>query len=125
MKRVLKTRVFTRWMKKTDLTNQALIDAIVEFESGLWDADLGGHVYKKRVALPGRGKSGSTRTLIAVNKGDKCFFMYGFQKNEKGNISKKELEAIQKAANDYLKLTEKEMIEFIQTGLLEEIHNET
>jgi hypothetical protein len=32
-------------------------------QQGLIDADLGGGVIKKRVPLPGRGKSGSTRTL--------------------------------------------------------------
>nr|WP_263469118.1 type II toxin-antitoxin system RelE/ParE family toxin [Stenotrophomonas sp. CFS3442] len=31
-------------------------------EGGLVDADLGGGIFKKRVALPGRGKRGSVRT---------------------------------------------------------------
>jgi len=30
------------------------------------DADLGGRVFEQRVALPGRGKSGSLRTLRAL-----------------------------------------------------------
>lgn len=36
-----------------------------EMERGLIDADLGGHVVKKRVAIGGRGKSGGVRTLLA------------------------------------------------------------
>jgi hypothetical protein len=65
MRRVFKTRHFSRWMRKTDLTDVALCAAVVEMAAGLVDADLGGGIVKKRVALPSRGKSGSVRTLIA------------------------------------------------------------
>jgi hypothetical protein len=71
MKRVLKTRTFCRWMRKTELTNEALYDAVIEMQHGLCDASLGGNVYKKRVSLPGKGKRGSTRTLVATNKGNR------------------------------------------------------
>lgn len=63
-------------MRKTELTNEDLRHAIREMSSGLIDADLGGHVIKKRVALPGRGKRGSTRTLVATNRDDKWFFVF-------------------------------------------------
>lgn len=53
MRRVFKTRHFSRWMRKTELTDQALCEAIVAMEQGLIDADLGGGVIKKRVPLPG------------------------------------------------------------------------
>ena len=72
-RRVFKTRHFSRWVRKTELTDRALCDAIVEMEKGLLDADLGGDVVKKRVPLPGRGKSGSVRTLIATNKDNRWF----------------------------------------------------
>jgi hypothetical protein len=67
MKRILKTRTFKRWMRKTLIKDGMLRKAIEEMERGLVDADLGGNIFKKRIALPGRGKSGSTRTLIATN----------------------------------------------------------
>ena len=63
MRRVFKTRQFSKWMRKTDLTDTALCQAVQEMVSGLVDADLGGDVLKKRVALPGRGKRGGVRTL--------------------------------------------------------------
>ena len=91
MKRILKTRTFNRWLRKTLLTDTALLKAIDEMEQGLVDADLGGNIYKKRVALPGRGKSGSTRTLIATNRQNRWFFMFGFEKNDKENITQAEL----------------------------------
>lgn len=49
-------------------------------ERGLIDADLGGGVYKKRIALPGRGKRGITRTLIATNRANRWIFLTGFEK---------------------------------------------
>ena len=58
---VFKTRHFTRWMRKTTLTDAALCQAVREMANGLIDADMGGDVVKKRVALPGRGKSGGVR----------------------------------------------------------------
>ena len=54
MRRVFKTRHFVRWMRKTALTDGALCQAVREMVDGLVDADLGGDVVKKRVALPSR-----------------------------------------------------------------------
>lgn len=54
-------------------------------ERGLIDADLGGHVVKKRVGIGGRGKSGGARTIIAYQISDKAIFVYGFAKNARGN----------------------------------------
>ena len=102
MKRILKTRPFNRWLRKTLLDDNALLKAIDEMERGLVDADLGGNVYKKRVALPGRGKSGSTRTLIATNREDRWFFLFGFEKNDRENITQAELAYLQGAAQIFL-----------------------
>lgn len=62
MNRVFKTRHFSRWMRKTELTNEALCTAVGEMAQRLIDADLGGGVVKKRVGLAGRGKRGGART---------------------------------------------------------------
>jgi len=42
---------------------------------GLIDADLGGHLVKKRVPLPGRGKSGGARTIVAFRAGHHTFYL--------------------------------------------------
>lgn len=47
-----------RWKEKHGLSDQVLFKAVDEIEQGLIDADLGGSILKKRVALPGRGKRG-------------------------------------------------------------------
>ena len=80
MRRVLKTRYFSKWMKKTELTDQSLCGAVTEMTLGLFDANLGGHIFKKRVGIANKGKRSGARTLIASNLGSKWFFVYGFQK---------------------------------------------
>lgn len=108
-------------MRRTGLSDAALCEAVSEMRQGLVDADLGGGVVKKRVALPGRGKSGGARTLVATNRADRWFFIFGFAKNERANVSDEELEALQTLAADLLKLAAKELDTLIGTGALQEI----
>jgi hypothetical protein len=122
MKRILKTRTFNRWLRKTLLTDTALLKAIDEMEQGLVDADLGGNIYKKRVALPGRGKSGSTRTLIATNRQNRWFFMFGFEKNDKENITQAELAYLQEVAQIFLGYSSDELQLAIDKGELLEVY---
>ena len=122
MKRILKTRTFCRWLRKTLLTDTVLLKAIDEMERGLVDADLGGNVYKKRVALPGRGKSGSTRTLIATNRQDRWFFMFGFEKNDKENITQAELAYLQEVAQIFLGYSSDELQLAIDKGEFLEVY---
>lgn len=124
MKRVFKTRHFSRWMRKTGLSDQVLCAAILEMESGLIDADLGGGIVKKRVALPGRGKSGSTRTLVATNKGTRWFFVFGFEKSDRANVGSRELVALQAIAADLLKLAPGELETEVSNEVLQEICND-
>jgi hypothetical protein len=63
MTRTLKRKDFARWQASENLPDATLCKAVQEMESGLIDADLGGFLYKKRVARPGGGKSGGYRTL--------------------------------------------------------------
>jgi len=121
MQRVFKTRYFFRWMRKIKLTDKALCAAVIEMEAGLFDADLGGDILKKRVALPGRGKSGSTRTLVATNKNKRWFFVFGFEKSDRANINKKELEALQEIAMDLLNLDPNQLDCQVDNGALQEI----
>ena len=85
---------------------------------------MGGSVVEKRIALPGRGKSGSARTLIATNKGSPWFFLFGFEKNERANVSAKELEALQEIAIDLLKHSTAELDALVASKTLQEICND-
>jgi hypothetical protein len=63
-RRFFKLKTFSRWAKKI-LTDAQLRAAAQEILNGQFEADLGGGVCKKRIAIAGKGKSGSTRTLVA------------------------------------------------------------
>ena len=49
-KRVFKTKIFDRWAMKL-LSDDMLCRAAREIEQGLFEADLGGGICKKRVAI--------------------------------------------------------------------------
>jgi hypothetical protein len=49
--RVFKTKWFSRWARKQGVEDAALLMAVAEMAAGLVDADLGGHVVKKRIPL--------------------------------------------------------------------------
>lgn len=121
MSRTFKTRHFCRWMRKTELTDALLCAAVREMTQGLIDADLGGGVVKKRVGLAGRGKRGGARTLLATNKDDRWFFVFGFEKNERANIGTEEKEALQSLAQDLLARTVSELAAAVEDGSLQEI----
>lgn len=122
---IYKTRHFNRWARKADLSDEALCQAVAEIRQGLVDADLGGGIIKKRIALPGHGKRGSTRTLLATNRNDRWVFVYGFEKNERANISDNELEALKLLADDLLALTVSQISEAVSNGSLVEVAYET
>ena len=119
--RVFRTRTFTRWMGKAGLTDKDLSQAVVEMAQGLIDADLGGHVIKKRVALAGRGKRGGARTVVATNLTDRWFFLYGFGKNERANINRDELKFFQEVARDFLEFSDQQLQVAIAAGEMTEV----
>jgi hypothetical protein len=102
---IYKTRWFDRWARKEGITTPVLCAAVQEMVAGLYEADLGGGLLKKRIARPGQGKRGGFRTLVATNKGNRWIFVYGFPKNERGNIDRDEEVALKKLAAHLLSLT--------------------
>lgn len=121
---IAKTKRFDRWARKISLTDALILRAVEEMAKGLIDAELGGGIFKKRIALPGKGKSGSVRTLLATNSNDRWFFVFGFEKNERANISTKELEALKVLADDLLSLQDAQICMAIADGALVEVQNE-
>lgn len=119
--RIFKNKAFTKWAEKEGLNDDVLQIAVDEMERGLIDADLGGHVVKKRVAVGGRGKRGGVRTLLAYKSGDKAFFMYGFAKNARANVSTDELKALKHLAKELMNYSDKTLTKAIQHGALIEV----
>ncbi|MEN8171214.1 MAG: type II toxin-antitoxin system RelE/ParE family toxin [Pseudomonadota bacterium] len=119
--RVFKTKLFSRWAAKENLKDEDLLVAVNELQDGLVDADLGGHVVKKRVSLSGRGKRGGARTLIAFRVKDKAFFLYGFAKSTRANINDKELKALRLLASKFLGYTDAALTKAMKAGELIEV----
>ncbi len=110
-------------MRKADVTDDALCQAVAEMTQGLFDADLGGGVLKKRVALPGQGKRGGARTIVATKLADRWFFMYGFSRNERANIDKDELKVLQEMAKELLAFDDRQIAVALSAGEMVEVCN--
>ena len=122
--RIFKNKAFSKWAAKEGLSDEALRVAVAEIGNGLVDADLGGHVIKKRVALVGRGKSGGARTLLAYRVEDKAFFVYGFAKNAKSNIKSDELKGLKAYATVLLNYNDTELNKAVKARVLVEVNND-
>jgi hypothetical protein len=119
--RVLKRKDFARWQAGEKLPDAVLCKAVHEMETGLVDADLGGFLYKKRVARPGAGKSGGYRTLLSARIGSRYVFLHGFPKSDKANIAQDERKALQFAGKVFLELTAEDLVKALEIGVLLEV----
>ena len=124
MKRVFKTKTFDRWARKV-VSDELLCQAAREIEQGQYEADLGGGVCKKRVAVPGQGKSGSTRTLVAKKHNAAIFFLAGREKNAPGSdFSTKEVDAAKIIGHALESANIKKLDDLVATEILKEICND-
>ncbi|QLE59106.1 type II toxin-antitoxin system RelE/ParE family toxin [Nostoc sp. TCL26-01] len=119
--KIYKNRTFDRWARKEGLNNLSLCNAVNEMAAGLYDADLGGGLFKKRIAKPGKGKSGGFRTLVATNNENSWFFIFGFSKNERSNIDKDEEEALKMLSKQLLAYTPDELEQAKNSNALIEV----
>lgn len=117
MTRIPKRKDFARWQASEKLPDAALCRAGKEMESGLIDADLGLHPYKKRVARPGGGKSGGYRTLLTARIGNRYVFLHGFPKRGKANIRQDVKKALQFAGKVFLELSAENLSKALQSGV--------
>lgn len=124
MTRTLKRKDFARWQAAEKLPHAALCRAVQEMERGLIDADLGGFLYKKRVAHLGGGKSGGYRTVLSARTGSGYVFLHGFPKSNKANITQGEKRALQFAGKVFLELSPQALSKALQAGVLLEVHCE-
>jgi hypothetical protein len=120
--RIFKVSWFSRFATKEGIQDSELRDIVNNvLEVGRGDADLGGGVFKVRMARPGEGKSGGYRLIVFFRSGVRTFFVYGFEKANMGNISKKQLRNFKDAAKIALSATEKQLNDTLKTGKYEEI----
>ena len=123
--RVFKTRAFNRWAEKAGVSDTALLKAVADIEQGLVDVDLGRNLFKQRVALPGRGKSGSTRTLLATRFAGTLYFLFGFEKKDRDNITQCELGIYQSLASALVVLDDNQIDAALKASEIMEVKYES
>lgn len=119
--RIFKNKKFAKFAKKEDLADSVLCEVIGEMTKGIIHAELGGGVFKQRVARSGQGKRGGFRIIIICKIGKIAFFVHGFPKNEEDNITEVQKEKFRELAGEYLRLTEAQIMLLVKTKELTEL----
>jgi hypothetical protein len=120
-KRVFKIKTFSRWAKGV-VSDKSLCVAAQEVMAGAFEADLGGGVCKKRIALAGGGKSGGTRTLIAKKRESAIFFIVGRPKSDPGtDFTPTEQAAAKVVAKGLHAADDKKIAELLEAESIKEI----
>ena len=117
----LMTKEFAKWADKNQVAMRDLSAALDEIGQGLVDADLGGNLVKKRIPLQGRGKRGGARAILCGKQGDRIIFLHGFAKNEKSDLSPKELAAFRRLADVLVALETAQVARAIDRGIFIEV----
>ncbi len=121
---IFKTKVFSKFAKKEQISDLALLKAVERAEKGLIDADLGSYLIKQRIGRNGHGRSSGYRVLIAVRLKKRYVFITGFAKNEKDNLSDDELETAKDIASGWLNADENQIKFSLIEGELKEVKHE-
>lgn len=100
-----KLKDFARWAKKQGIPDSSLVVVITEMNRGLLGDRLGAHIYKKRIKLAGRGKRGGGRVIVLFKVQELALFLYGYLKNEQGNITENEERQLRMFAQQFSKLS--------------------
>jgi hypothetical protein len=119
--RIFKNTWFVRFARKEAIADDELREIVNQLEVDQFDADLGGGVYKQRIAQPGEGKSGGFRVIVFFKSGLRTFFIGGFEKSDMANIGPKALAEAKKQAKTLFAMTEDEIRAALSAGIFEEI----
>jgi hypothetical protein len=118
---VFVVKAFARFQRREEITDVMLCWALDNARKGLIDADLGGELVKQRVPRQGQGKRGGYRVLIALRRGERAVFLYGFGKNERPNIRSDQLAELKLYAQRWLGFDDKRIERAIADGDLSEV----
>jgi hypothetical protein len=115
--RVFATKPFLRFAQGFGIRDVELWQAVNQD----CDADLGGGVFKFRLARQGEGSSSGARAIVAMKVGRRVVLMFGFEKKDMANIKPDELREFRRAARIYLAYSEEEMTAIVRKKALLEI----
>lgn len=118
--RFFKKPWFQRFAEKEGISDAALKTMVKEIEKGKMNANLGGYVYKQRLAKDDGGKSGGYRILVFFRREDRIVCAFAFAKSDRDNITQREVVVLKKEAAVYMSLTEEQLTQLVlQKELLE------
>lgn len=126
MVRIFKNKWFQRWTRQEGIPDTILVEAAKDVLSGKVEADLGGGLFKKRLARPGSGKSGAYRIIVGYTKPNskRIIFLYAFAKNKKASLSTLEEAALSTVAESFIHATDAQVAELVKKGSILEINYE-
>jgi hypothetical protein len=119
--RIFVNRQFRKFAVDNAISGDSLCKAIREISTGLAHANLGGGVYKQRIARKGQGKSGGFRTIIFFRAHKTAFFILGFAKNEQDNLERNEIAGLKDLAGRMLNYDEQTIALALKNGALREV----
>lgn len=120
--KILATKQLSKWAKKNSVSTRDLFLAAEEVVKGDFEANLGGHIIKKRVAINNSGKSSGARMILFFKEGERLIYIHGFKKNEKANITDTELKAFKGLAKIFEVMTENQINQSIKSGYFIEVN---
>jgi hypothetical protein len=121
---VFKYTGFSRFADKEGITDNELLEIVDQLEGDQADANLGGDVFKVRVAKQGEGKSGGYRVIVYFRNEFRTFFVYGFPKSDRDNINEKELKRFKLDAKKQFSFTEEQIEARLRNRIFIEITEE-
>ena len=115
-----------KWLdKEKSVDENDLIEAANEVVEDIYEANLGGNLFKKRISnKSNQGKSSGSRLILGYQEGNNFYYLHVFNKNDKGNISIKELKALKARIKILLTFGKKELDKAIKAKVLFEIGRE-
>jgi len=122
--RIFKTKGLAKFARRERIADASMREAIGRAERGIIDADLGVGLIKQRVARPGQGRSGGYRMMVAYRTKDRAIFLLGFAKNERENISPKELAALRELVKVWLRASDDQIATAMDDDILQEVTDE-
>lgn len=115
---------FDRVFKKTRLTDSVLCYAAGDVITGVFEADLGGGVIKKRLALH-QGKRGGARTVIFFRQGTNLVYYDGWVKNLSRKyareIDQDQLDTYRDVARMFFRANSEVMSLLVRSGMVREV----
>jgi len=115
-----------KFVRKERVSDVALCRTASEVVAGVFgagEADLGGGLFKKRVARAGSGKSGGYRTIIAYRRPNtqRVLFTYAFAKNAAAALTPQGQATLSRVADAFVVANDQQIATLLAGGDVREV----